>query len=225
MAEVTLRGSKTPNLPLGGPEYSSRYQEQLNNILRLYFTEIDNITNAVLSPRGGKFLDFPYIAAQDTTDQYALGNDIPTIVTWNQLNYGNGFTLNPGSTATAQQSGIYKIDYRLQYANTANAQHDVTVWLKVNNVDVPGSASKFTVPARKSAGVPSYMVAYSNIVFALSAGQNVGLWWATELAYNPVGPVNGVYMEHQNAQTVPYPHPAVSSATGSITFLSRLTPP
>lgn len=224
MSEITLRGSKTPNLPLGGPEYTSQYQEQLNNILRLYFNQLDNITNSVLAPRGGKFFDFPYIAAQDNSDQYALGNDTPTIVAWNQLDYGNGFTLNPGSTATAQQSGVYKIDYSLQFTNTANAQHDVTVWLRVNNVDVPGSASKFTLQARKSAGVPSYLVAYSSIVFELTAGQNVGLWWATDLAYNPVGPVNGIRMEYEAAQTVPYPHPTVPSAVGSITFLARPTP-
>lgn len=224
MPEVTLKGSKTPNLPLGGQEYTSRYQEQLNNILRLYFNELDNITNGVLAPRGGKFFDFPYIAAQDTTDQYALGNDTPTIVAWNQLNYGNGFTLNPGSTVTVQQSGVYKIEYSLQFINTANAQHDAVVWLRVNNVDVPGSTSKFTLQARKSAGVPSYLVAHSSVVFELLAGQNVGLWWATDLAYNPVGPVNGIRLEHEAAQTTPYPHPSFPSALGSITFLSRVTP-
>ena len=46
--------------------------------------------------------------------------------------------------------------------------------------------------------------------------------WATGLAYNPVGPVNGVYMEYQAAQTVPFAHPSVPSAIGAITFVSAV---
>ena len=91
-------------------------------------------------------------------------------------------------------------------------------------VIVDNSASKFTTPARKSALVPSFVVAYSSIVFELLEGQSVGLWWATDQAYNPVGPVNGVYIEDIPAQTSPYAHPAAPSAIGSITFVSRINP-
>lgn len=31
-----------PNLPTAPVEYDRRYQEQLNNILRLYFSQLDN---------------------------------------------------------------------------------------------------------------------------------------------------------------------------------------
>ena len=216
-----LRGSKAPNLPIGPVEYAQRYQDQLNNILRLYFTEVDNAVNTLLGPHGGTYLDFPYVAAQDTTDQYANGNDDPTIVKWNTLDYGNGFTLNLDNTATAQHDGLYKIDYSLELANTDNSQHNVTVWLKVNGTDVVGSASKFTVPSRKSASIYGYMVGYSSVVFRLNAGDDVGLWWATEQAYNTTGPVNGVYIEYKAAQTTPYAHPTIPSAIGCITFLSR----
>ena len=33
-----------PNLPLAPFEYESRYQEQLNNVLRLYFNRLDALT-------------------------------------------------------------------------------------------------------------------------------------------------------------------------------------
>jgi hypothetical protein len=33
----------SPNLPLAPREYESSYQEQLNNVLRLYFNQIDRI--------------------------------------------------------------------------------------------------------------------------------------------------------------------------------------
>jgi hypothetical protein len=31
-----------PNLPLATPQYESRYQDQLNNVLRLYFNRLQN---------------------------------------------------------------------------------------------------------------------------------------------------------------------------------------
>lgn len=167
-------------------------------------------------------LEFPHIAASDSTDQYATASDTPTIVKWNTLETAKGFTLNPSYYATATYKGVYKIDYSLQFANTANAAHDVDVWLRVNTIDVAGSASKITMPARKSAGVPSYMLMYSTVVFTVNAGDNIELWWATDLAYNPAGPVDGVYMEYLNAQTVPYAHPSVPSAIGAITFVSAI---
>ena len=34
--------TKAPALPLAPLEYSSQYQNQLNNILRLYFSQLDN---------------------------------------------------------------------------------------------------------------------------------------------------------------------------------------
>ena len=222
-----LKGSKAPNLPISPVEYSQRYHDQYSNVLRLYFNEIDNIFAAIFSDTaGGHHISFPYIGAYDTTDQYATADNTPTIVQWNTLEAGSGFTLNPNYTATADYSGIYKIDYSLQFANTANAAHDAVVWLRINGstsaADLAGSASKFTLPQRKSAGNYSFLVAYSSIVFAVNGGDTIGLWWATDKAYSTTGPIDGVYMEYQAAQTVPYAHPSIPSAVGSISFLSAL---
>lgn len=223
--DLPLRPSKAPNLPIGPVAYSQQYTDQINNALRLYFAQIDNDWTALLGRAGAKYLEAPHIAASDTTDQYAGGNDTPTQVLWNNLDSGLGFTLNLDGTATADQSGIYKIDYSLQIANTANTSHDVYVWLEVTNggtVQVPRSASKFSLPARKSSGEPSFLVAYSSVTFKMHAGDRLALWWATDLAYNPVGPVDGVYMECIPAQTTPYNHPEVPSAIGSIVFVSAV---
>jgi hypothetical protein len=168
------------------------------------------------------YLNAPYIAASDSTDQYADADNDPTIVKWDSADEINGFTLNVNNTATVSISGVYKIDFSIQLANTDNAQHDAFVWLQENGTVIPNSSSRFTIPARKSAGVPSYVVAYSSIVFVATPDDEIGLWWATEKAYNPTGPVDGVYIEHLPAQTSPYVRPANPSAVGSITFVSRL---
>jgi hypothetical protein len=226
MALVPLRPSKAPNLLIAPVDYSQQYIDQLNNALRLYFNEIDNGMAAMLSGTGGSNLSLPYIAASDNTDQLATASDTPTVVKWSTLEGGNGFTLAAPGSATAQASGVYKITYSLQLTNTDNAAHDAAVWLKIDTgsgfVDVPNSTTIFTVPARKSAGVFSYVCAYSEAVFSLEAGDVLELYWATNQAYDTSPATDGIYIEHLAAQTVPYARPAVPSAIGSITFVSRL---
>lgn len=227
MAYTPLRPPKAPNLLIAPTDYSQRYTDQLNNALRLYFNQIDNGFFGLFNPDGGGYLSLPHIAASDSTDQYAGGNDTPTVVDWNTLDSGSGWTLEAPGTAIASVSGVYKITYSAQLVNTANAIHDAVFWLKINTgsglVDVPNSATVFSIPARKSAGVPSFVTAYSEITFSVDVGDEVELWWATDLAYNPVGPVDGIYIYHDAAQTSPYARPAVPSVIGSITFVSRIT--
>jgi hypothetical protein len=224
MAEITLRPPKAPNLLIAPIVYDQRYVDQLNNALRLYFNQIDNGLSSLLSGTGGSSLSLPFIAASDSTDQLATASDTPTVVAWNTLEGGSGFTLNAPGSATALVSGVYKITYSLQFTNTDNAAHDAAVWLKINNVDVPRSTTIFSIPARKSAGVFSYVCAYSEVVFSLEAGDEMELYWATNQAYDTSPATDGIYIEAIAAQASPYVRPAVPSAIGSITFVSRLPP-
>ena len=221
-----LESPAAPNLPLAPTEYSGQHFDIFSNVLRLYFNRLAEALRALFGTDGGKYLQFPHVAASDSTDQYAGGDNTPTMVAWDTLDSGSGFTLNLSGTAMAQQSGTYKIDYSLQFVNTDNLAHDIVIWLEVTNggtTQVPNSASKFSIPARKSTGANSFLIAYSSIEFEMVTNESVALWWATDGAYNPVGPVNGVYMEALPAQTVPYAHPAAPSAVGSITFVSGPT--
>jgi hypothetical protein len=214
-----------PRLPAAEVEYSQRYQDQFTNILRLYFNQLQNFNQLFTTNTGGALLQFPFISASDTATQYATAANTPTIVQWNTLEAGNGFTLNAGNTATAQVSGIYKITYSLQFANNDNAAHDSIVWLRINGstsaADVADSTTIFTLPARKSAGIPSYVCGYSEVVFSLTAGDTVGLWWGTDQAATSGG-ATGNYIFYQAAQTTPMAYPVVPSAIGSITFVSAL---
>jgi hypothetical protein len=215
-----------PALPTAPAEYDQRRDDQLNYSLRLYFNLLDNFLASIANEAGGAGFAFPFIEASNSTTQYATGNNTATIVQWDTTSLGNGFTLNVGNTATALYSGIYKITFSLQFANNDNAAHDAIVWLRVNGstsaADIANSTTIFTVPARKSAGVPSFVCGYSEVVFELNAGDTVGLWWGTDLAATSGG-ATGVYMYQQATQTTPMAYPATPSAIGSITFVSAIT--
>jgi hypothetical protein len=172
----------------------------------------------------GDGIILPHIAASDSTDQYADADDDPTLVEFNTLDSGFGWTLNSPGSATASYAGIYKITYSLQFINTDNAIHYATVWLQVNGSDVPNSSTIFTIPARKSAtpGEEGFVVGYSEVTFEMAVGDDVELYWATDQAYVVSPATDGVYLLHDAAQTTPYARPAIPSVIGSITFVSAL---
>lgn len=227
MATRSVINPAPPNLPLGPDAYERRYQDQFANVLRLYFNQLSNSLATLFSTNGGSTLSFPHIAASDNAIQYATASDTPTIIRWSTLDAGSGFTLNANNTATAQVSGLYKITYSLQLANDDNVAHNAIVWLRVDGAsstsadDLANSTTIFTVPARKSAGVPSYVCGYSEVVFALNAGDSVGLWWGTGQAATSGG-ATGIYIDYLAAQTTPMTYPATPSVIGSITFVSAL---
>lgn len=216
-----------PNLPLGTDQYERRYQDQFTNVLRLYFNQLRNALGELFGTNGGRYIQFPHIAASDAALQYATAANTPTIVQWSSLDAGSGFTLNANSTATAQIPGVYKITYSLQFANNDNAIHDAIVWLRTDGVspstadDVPNSTTVFTLQARKSALLPNFVCGYSEVVFPMNAGDSVSLWWGTDQAATSGG-ATGIYIDYRAAQTTPMPYPAVPSAIGSITFVSAL---
>jgi hypothetical protein len=219
---MPLYKARAPALPLPPIEYDQVQQDQFQNALRLYFNRLDNFLTELSGNQGGGLIGFPFISASDSTDQLATEADTPTVIKWNTLEAGNGFTLNAPGSATALISGIYKITYSLQFANTDNAIHNAAVWLKVNNIDVPRSTTVFTLQARKSAGVFNFVCAYSEVVFSLEAGDEMELYWAADAAFRVSPARDGIYMEALAAQTSPYIRPAVPSAIGSITFVSAI---
>ena len=210
--------TKAPALPFAPVQYDRGYSDTTHNILRQYFNTLDNVTGQLLSNGGGRFLSFPHISAQDTTDQYATATDTATKVLWDTLESGLAFTLNPNSTATPDSTGVYKIDYRLQFLNTATQIHEAFVWLEVGGVNVPGSGSIFSVP-NSHGGVDGALVAYSSVAFTITGGEDIALYWATNLAATSGGG-NGVYLHASPAQVSPFVMPSISSATGSIVFVS-----
>lgn len=222
MARITLRPPKAPNLLVAPILYDQRYVDQLTNALRLYFNQVDNGLANLFDDTGGSNLSIPFIALSDSSDQLATNSNTPTVIVFTNIEGSNGFTLvAPGSAKTAI-SGIFKITFSLQLTNTDNTAHDAAVWARVNGVDVPRSSTIFSVPARKSAGVFSYICAYSEMVVSLNATDIVEIYWAPSQAFKVSPATAGIYIEHLDAITSPYVRPATPSSIASITFISRL---
>jgi hypothetical protein len=61
MATTTnvIKNPAVPNLPVAPVGYERAYQDQLNNVLRLYFNQLNNLNSVLTGSTGGAFLQFP----------------------------------------------------------------------------------------------------------------------------------------------------------------------
>lgn len=124
---------------------------------------------------------FNYGAFQDTTTQ--VGNPaLPTVMTLNTTDIASGVTLALGTRVTAAVAGTYNFQWSGQFQNLDNFPQDITVWIRINGVDVIGSAGLIGINSRKSAGVASHIIVGWNYFVPLTAGQYVELVWVPTIA-------------------------------------------
>lgn len=95
---------KAPALLLPPGAYSQQSSQQHNNILRLYFNQLDNAFSKLLGTHGTSFLTAPYGAFQDTATQTAPANTAQ-VLKFNTVDFANGITLGSHvSVFTASQA-------------------------------------------------------------------------------------------------------------------------
>ena len=101
-----LNPTKAPLLPLAPVQYDQRFGTDLNNALRLYFNQLDNLNLNAFGTRGGRFLNFPYAAIQRTTDLSFTANTA-TQVTFDQNDFLNGCENDGTDGIHVANAGIY----------------------------------------------------------------------------------------------------------------------
>lgn len=199
-----------PALPLAREQYDRPYQDQLNNVLRLYFRQLNTAVNSLVGDTGGRFLQTPYAAVQRTTDKTFTANTA-TQITFNQNDYLNGCTNDGTDGIMVNYNGLYNYQFSIQFANTAAATHTAWVWLRKNGVDLPGTGSKFDAPPKHDPS-DGYLIAACNFYVNLVAGDTIEMWAAVENT--------SVYMEAYAAQVSPFAMPAIPSVVATLSFVS-----
>ena len=170
----------------------------------------------------GRFISTPYNQLTSNTDQTAASVANAYAVTLNGSEFPNGISITSSSRITFAKTGIYNIAYSIQFKNTTNDQQDIDIWLRYNGTDIANSNSRFTIPARKSAGDPSHLIAVTPTVVDIFADNGyIEIMWRVENT--------GVSIEHFPAITaVPGVTPAIPATPSviiGVTFLSAQFPP
>jgi hypothetical protein len=153
----------------------------------------------------------PYGAFQDSTDQTAANTTTAYAVTFNTTDYSNGIYVSNSSRLNVRNYGIYNIQFSIQLKNTTNDSQDTDIWFRKNGTDVAASNSRFSMPARKSTGDPSHLIAAMNYVLEMNANDYVEVMWRVS--------DTGVSLEHYPTDTSPT-RPATPSTIITMSYLA-----
>jgi len=203
-----------PKLASSGVVYSSALQNQNNSFLNIFFIKLVNSLNSVLGIRGGKFMNNPYGAFQDSTDQTAANTTTAYAITFNTTDFSNGVTIASNSRITVADTGIWNCQFSIQVKNTTNDGQDIEIWFRKNGTNIDNSNSRFHLPPRKSSGDPSHTIAAMNFFASMNATDYIEIMWRVSDV--------GVSIEQYVAGTSPT-RPATPSAIVTMSFVSNLS--
>jgi hypothetical protein len=209
-----LQTPAVPDLPNPQDKYDRLTVAQTNGALRTFFLKLTNALQSIASPRGGRFLNNPYGAFQDGTDQTAANTTTAYAITFDTTDFNNGVTLSNSSRLNVSQAGIYNIQFSVQFKNTTNDGQDVDIWFKKNGTNIDNSNSRFHLSQRKSSGDPSHLIAALNFFVSLAANDYVEIMW------RPTS--TSVSIEHFATSSTPT-RPAVPSVIATVSFVSNLS--
>ena len=216
MAE--LQKVQPPALPYGPIVWTAQYQDQLNNIQRLFYNRLSQSYNNLISPPlpnvppGGSGLYFPYAAIQRTTDK-TFTADTATEITFDTNDFLSACANDGTNGIEVEVTGLYNYQFSVQWRNTDSQAHTAWIWLRKNSTNVVGTASQFSVPS-KHGTTDGHMIAAANFYVDLTAGDFIKMFAAVDNV--------AVSMEAYAAQTTPFVMPSIPSCVATLTFVSAV---
>ncbi len=282
-----LETPPVPDLPNPQDRYERLTVAQTNERLRTFFLRVRNAFQALLGPRGGKYLNSPYGAFQDSTDQTDGSTAVAYYMRLNTTDYSNGvsvssraavvtgsiatttltvsavtsgsiypsmqitgtgvtagtrivsqltgttggagtYTVNQSQTVSSTtitgdlpskivvtQGGMYNLQFSAQFVNSTNDVQDIDIWFRINGTNVDNSNSRFSIPARKSTGSNSHLIAAMNFVINLSENDYVEIMWRVS--------DSGVSLEQFAAVSASGSSPAIPATPSIIVTLAYMS--
>ena len=181
MALTKFRAAPLPNPPIN---YDPQYVRQLIRVLETYFSQLDSKTpnyaesyTADFFYGSGIHIQVPYGQFQSNVNQIAAAIDTAYAVTYTQSDFLDGVVLSSGSRLTVPATGVYNVTFSLQFKNTTAGAEDIDVWMRKNGADIPDTNSRFSIVARKSAGVPSHLIVTTSVMVDLLANDYIQVMW------------------------------------------------
>lgn len=204
-----------PALPLATELYQRPYQDQLNNIQRLFYNRLTNIVNTVVGVDGMSTLQAPHAMLMSDEDQGSAGITSANTVTYNQPVITQGIEVRNGGELWFTTPGQYLVTFTLQVTNRSNVPAVFEVWAAYDGSNYPLSNTRFDIPARKSSSDWSHIVPAITGIFTVSdpSAEYLSIkWWSDNV---------DVFLESYPTNTSP-DRPAIPSVILTTNFVSRL---
>lgn len=204
-----LQKIAAPNLPLAQNEYDRQYQDQLNNILRLYFNLLDSSFNNVIGTNGGQYIDCPNGLFFD------LGTYSPAVInTGYPLEFKTTYLSNAVSVVddtkiTVSVGGVYNFQYSSAVTSTNSSVKTVWVWIVRNGTPVGYSTNEYTISGSGTDTVIAW-----NFNIDLDVDEYVEMYWGANDTNVTIG------------TTAPAaPHPGIPANVIAVNFIAPLPVP
>lgn len=119
--------------------------------------------------------DFTYGSFSDTTNQTAALSNTAYEVRFNTTDVSKGHYIRNSTEIVSNTAGIFNYAFSMQITSTSSSQHNIYIWVRKNNIDLPNSATIVSLSVNKQ-----YAVAAWNFFVDMNAGDHLHLMWATE---------------------------------------------
>lgn len=117
-------------------------------------------------------------AVASSTSSAALGFDITV--------FSNNVSIQNSSEITFANTGVYNVQFSIQFLNYTTSIDNVVVWFKQNGTDIAESASVQLIPAKHGTS-PGAIILALNLLASVASGGNVQLYWASGTGNTVVG--------------------------------------
>lgn len=213
--QLTLKPTVSPRLPSASADYDQVMLNEENNILRLYFAQLDNFTQSLLASGGGRFLSFPYGAFSDYNSQTATVNTA-TVMSITNTDFSSNVSVS-SSKIRVVNAGMYNLQFSTQFINTSTQAQDVSIWLRQGNgggssADIVGSTGLVSIPSSHG-GIDGHIITGWNYFIAMNADDYIQIYWSTTNT--------SVSVATYAASTGPV-RPSTASVVATLSFVSAL---
>jgi hypothetical protein len=204
-----LQQTAVPNLPLSPEQFGRPYQDQLNNILRLYFNLLNGNVNNLIGPNGGQFVDCPNGLFFD------LGTYSPALpntgypLEFKQTYLGNAISVVDKTKITVAIGGVYNFQYSSAITSTNASLKTVWVWIVRNGTPVGYSTNEYTI---SGSGTDTVIAWQFNI--DLDVGEYIEFYWGADNVNVSIS---------TTAPTAP--HPGIPANVLAVNFIAPLPVP
>lgn len=206
-----IQPPKAPNLPLSPETPDRQFVDAFQNVLRLYFNQLDNVNASTLGVNGGQYIDCPNGLFFNTANQTFGATNTAYPVVYNATYLNNAVALRSGSTSQIEVSisGVYNFQYTGQLLSSSSSAKTIYLWIKRNGVAIGYSTRAETVTTNNG---------YTGINYCFDIDLAAGEYVELEAAVD-----NTDLSLHANAATSP--HPGIPASVMSVNFIAPLPTP
>lgn len=131
-----------------------------------------SVTDGVISASNSGFGNYGFISSS-TAQTNPVASAI-NIVTFDTLGPNNGVTIGGGNSIVVANAGTYTQIFDLITTKTSGGTATLTIWLRKNGVDIPGSAQELQLT-----NILSIVFLSGNFTLTLAAGDNIQMCWSS----------------------------------------------